>query len=238
MSGPRVLVVGDEPETRRLLQTVLSKEGYAVETAASGAEALELASLSSPNVVVLELVLPDMSGLDLCQALHEWTTVPVIIVSARTDVRTKVEALDRGADHYLTEPFRLNEFLARVRVAVRRGTGAKSAPVLEAEALQLDQVRRHVTLNGREVHLTPTEYEILRYLMGHAGEVITHGTLRGAVWGAAHAGNMAILRVFIAQLRRKIEPDPERPSYIETVPRIGYRFCAEATPAVPSTGGG
>ncbi len=225
MSKTRVLIVDDELETRRLLRTVLIQHGYVVQTAANCEEALQLAAQALPDLIIVDLVLPDMSGMQVIDAVRECGNSPVIAISAKTDEDAIVEALDHGADDYITKPFGLHEFLARVRVALRHATGEAPAPVLERRELRLDQVRRLVTVRGREVHMTPTEYEILRYLMLHAGKVITHGTLLNAVWGSGYEGDTSSLRVFITQLRRKIEPDPEHPIYILTVPRIGYRLC-------------
>jgi two-component system KDP operon response regulator KdpE len=226
MSGPRVLVVDDEAATCRLLHAVLSEQGYTVQTAASGAEALHRAAHTRPDVIVLDFLLPDLDGRALCAALREWCQAPILVISELAEEQTKVEALDHGADDYLTKPFGLAEFLARVRAALRRVPGAAPAPVLESGELRLDQVRRRVTRRGHEVHLTPTEYELLRYLMTHADRVVTHRLLLHAVWGASYKDATATLRVFMAQLRRKIEPNPKAPRYIQTVPRIGYCFVS------------
>jgi len=225
MSRQRVLVVDDEPQVRRMLREVLAGDGYEVQLAASGEEALNFVASDPPAAVILDLMLPDMSGLDVCKELRNWRSlVPIIVVSARTEERAKVEALDLGADDYLTKPFGVDEFLARLRAALRRGPGQLPTPTLASGELQLDQVRRVVTLRGREVHLTPTEYEILRYLMANAGRIVTYPTLLRAAWGPGYEDNIPLLRVFVTQLRHKVEPDPNNPSYIHTEPRIGYRF--------------
>ncbi len=228
MSRPRVLVVDDEPNIRRALRVWLADHGYDVRLAASGEEALDAAAVAPPDVVILDLVLPGLSGLEVCRGLREWSQAPILVLSARGEERDKIEALDLGADDYLTKPFGMGELLARLRAILRRTTGGSPSPVLASGDLRLDQARRLVTLAGREVHLTPTEYEMLRYLMANAGKVITHRTLLGAVWGPSHEDASETLRVFIAQLRRKIEPEPHRPTYIRTEPGIGYRFRLDA----------
>jgi two-component system KDP operon response regulator KdpE len=233
MDGNRVLVVDDEPQIRRALRVGLVSQGYEVLLAASGEEALDLAASASPDVVILDLMLPDLDGLEVCKRLREWSDAPIIILSAHGQERTKVQALDLGADDYLTKPFGIDELLARLRAVRRRAGRDTSTPVLESGALCLDRARRLVTLHGAEVHLTPTEYELLQYLMLNAGKIVTHHALLTAVWGPACQDNSSLLHVFMAQLRRKIDPDPSRPSYIRTEPRVGYRFRAEAEPGNP-----
>jgi two-component system KDP operon response regulator KdpE len=223
-----VLVVDDEPQIRRALRVGLVSHGYQVQMAASGEEALELAASAPPDVVILDLVLPGRNGLEVCQALREWSPVPIIVLSARGQERDKVQALDLGADDYLTKPFGMDELLARIRVALRRAGGAPPSPILASGELRLDQARRLVTLRGEPVHLTPTEYDVLRYLMANAGQVVTHRALLTAVWGPGYEDSARMLRVFIAQLRRKIEPVPARPTYVRTEPAVGYRFRDEA----------
>ncbi len=224
MSRPRVLVIDDEPNIRRALRVWLGDHGYDVQVVASGEEALDAAALVPPDVVILDLVLPGLTGLEVCKGLREWSQVPILVLSARGAEQDKIQALDLGADDYLTKPFGMGELLARLRAMLRRATGGPPSPILESGELRLDQARRLVTLAGREVHLTPTEYEMLRYLMANAGKVMTHRILLGAVWGPNHEDASETLRVFIAQLRRKIEPEPHRPIYIRTEPGIGYRF--------------
>jgi len=227
MSGPRVLVVDDEPNIRRALRVWLADHGYQVQLASTGEEALDLAAIAPPEVVLLDLMLPGMSGLDVCQSLREWSQAPIIILSGRDEEDAKIRALDLGADDYLIKPFGLGELLARIRAALRRAGAPAPSPVLESGELRLDQPRRLVTLGDREVHLTPTEYEVLRYLMANAGKVLTHRTLLRAIWGPSHEDAGETLRVFIAQLRRKIEPAVGPPTYVRTEPGIGYRFRAE-----------
>ncbi len=224
MAVARILVVDDEPQIRRALRVGLAGRGYDVQLAATGEEALDQAAVSPPDVVVLDLMLPGLSGLEVCRSLREWSQVPVIVLSAKDEERDKVEALDLGADDYLTKPFGMDELLARIRVALRRGGQPDSPPVLEIGHLVLDQARRLVTVGSDEVHLTPTEYELLRYLMANAGKVLTHRTLLRAVWGAEYEDATDTLRFFIVQLRRKIEPEPSRPTYIRTEAGVGYRF--------------
>jgi two-component system KDP operon response regulator KdpE len=219
--------VDDDVGLRQLLRNALAEEGYVVQVAGSGEEALQQAVAAPPDVVILDLVLPDMSGLDVCKELRDWSQVPIVVLSANTQARTKAETLDQGADAYITKPFKLEELFAQLRAALRRTPEHAPGPILQQEDLQLDLVRRQVTLRGREVHVTPTEYAILQYLMAHAGKVVTHGTLLSAVWGPGYAEDQALLRVFMGQLRRKIEPNPMAPHYILTVPGIGYRFRSE-----------
>ena len=228
MTAAHILVIDDELPIRRLLRSSLSERGYRVTAVATGDEGLDAAATDPPAAVVLDLGLPDMDGLEVCRELRQWSDVPILILSARYDEMEKVRALDLGADDYLTKPFGMGELLARLRAMLRRTSGGSPSPVLTSGDLRLDQARRLVTVAGREVHLTPTEYEMLRYLMANAGKVITHRTLLGAVWGPSHEDASETLRVFIAQLRRKIEPEPHRPTYIRTEPGIGYRFRLDA----------
>ncbi|HLI27836.1 MAG TPA: response regulator transcription factor [Chloroflexota bacterium] len=230
-SGQRVLVVDDDPQIRRALRVGLTSQGYKVHLASTASEALDAAASAQPDLIILDLMLPDQSGLEVCRELRQWSAAPIIVLSARDQERDKVQALDLGADDYLTKPFGLDELLARMRAVLRRGRTDACAPVLVCGELRLDQARRLVTLGGQEIHLTPTEYELLRYLMANAGKIVTHRELLHAVWGAGAEGNHAMLHVFIAQLRRKIDRDPTQPSYIRTEPRVGYRF--RAAPGTP-----
>ena len=223
MIGNRALVVDAEAASRRLLHVLLTGAGYQVVLAASGHEALEHAGVVQPDVVVLDPRLPDMDGLQLCRELRAWSDVPIIIVSADDRERTKVAALDLGVDEYVTKPFGRDEFVARVRAVLRRARGDPLSAILECGDVRLDSASRRVTVGQRAVHLTPTEYALLKYLMTNAGKAVPYAMLRRAVWGDARSEE-APLRVFIAQLRRKIEPDPHRPTYILTESRMGYRF--------------
>lgn len=226
MSGARILVVDDEVQIRRLLQTGLSGYGYVVETAADGLEAIEKARTWRPDVIVLDLGLPKLSGLDVCRTIRGWSSVPIIVLSVREAEHDKITALDLGADDYLTKPFSLGELLARIRVALRHAAGspALAEPVLTFDNLRIDLARRQVDLNDREIHLTPTEYDLLKLLATHAGRVLTHTQILRQVWGTAYERDTQTLRVFIGQLRRKLNDDPANPRFILTEPGIGYRF--------------
>ena len=223
--GARILVVDDEPQILRSLRTTLASHGYDVQTAATGEEALAAVDGRLPDLVVLDLVLPGLSGLEVCRRLRARASLPILVLSARGDERDKVAALDLGADDYLTKPFGVNELLARIRAALRRAVGARGpSAVVEAGALRVDFDRRQVTLDGAEVRLTPTEFDLLKVLVANAGRVLTHGYLLRTVWGPEYEGESQVLRVFIGQLRRKVEQDPSRPRHILTEPGVGYRF--------------
>lgn len=225
-TGARVLVIDDEPEIQRAIRTHLAALQFAVEGAATGAEGMALVARWHPDVVILDLSLPDMDGIDVCRELRTWTQVPIIVLSVHSDDTNKVAALELGADDYLTKPFSSKELVARVRVALRhaaRGAGG-SAAFFQTGGLVMDFTRRLVTVDGGEIHLTPTEYEVLKYLAMNAGKVITHRTLLRAVWGPQYESEDHYLHVFIAQVRRKIEPTPTRPQYLLTEPGIGYRL--------------
>jgi len=223
--GARILVVDDEPQILRSLRTTLASHGYDVQTAATGEEALAAVDGRLPDLVVLDLVLPGLSGLEVCRRLRARASLPILVLSARGDERDKVAALDLGADDYLTKPFGVNELLARIRAALRRAVGARGpSAVVEAGALRVDFDRRQVTLDGAEVRLTPTEFDLLKVLVANAGRVLTHGYLLRTVWGPEYEGESQLLRVFIGQLRRKVERDPSRPQHILTDPGVGYRF--------------
>lgn len=225
----RILVVDDEPPIGRLLRTTLGAHGYEVAVAADGQAALEQAARWRPDLILLDLGLPLIDGLEVCRRIREWSQVPIIVLSVRDAEADKVSALDLGADDYLAKPFGAAELLARIRVALRHAaTGTtRDDPLLRFGDLTIDLTRRMVALNGQEVHLTPTEYELLRALATQAGKVLTHAMLLRAVWGSAYEHDAPTLRVFITQLRRKIEADPARPLHILTEPGIGYRFSSE-----------
>jgi two-component system KDP operon response regulator KdpE len=227
--GSRILVVDDERAIRRFLRASLSTHGYTISEAANGVEALALVAEQRPDVVFLDLGLPDMDGIEVIRELREWSNVPVIILSVRDQEKDKIDALDAGADDYLTKPFGIGELMARMRGVLRRSFPAVSdEPLIRIGDLQMDFVRRLVTLAESELALTPTEYEILKVLMQHAGKVLTHLHIIRKVWGAGYGENEAhLLRVNISNLRRKIEPDATRPTFIVTEPGIGYRFRAE-----------
>ncbi len=221
----RVLVIDDEPQILRALRINLSVRGYEVVTAATGAEALRTAVEHRPDVVVLDLGLPDMSGIDVLDGLRRWLTAPVIVLSARTDTLDKVEALDAGADDYVTKPFGMDEFLARLRAAVRRSAaGDSDEPVIETSSFTIDLANKTVTKNGTEVHLTPTEWGMLEILVRNSGKLVTREHLLTEVWGPTYAKSTHYLRVYLAQLRRKLEDDPSRPIHLLTESGMGHRF--------------
>jgi two-component system KDP operon response regulator KdpE len=223
----RILVVDDERAIRRYLRTSLASRGYTVVEAAGGEEALRAVVEAHPDLVILDLGLPDLDGVDVVRRLREWSRVPVLILSVRDREDDKVAALDAGADDYLTKPFGLGELLARIRVAMRHSAAAPDEPVYDVGDLKVDLARREVILAGSRVALTPTEYELLRALVQNAGKVLTHNQLLRQVWGAAYSEESHLLRVNISNLRRKIEPNPDQPRYILTEPGVGYRLQYE-----------
>jgi two-component system KDP operon response regulator KdpE len=224
---PVLLVVEDEPQMRRFLRTSLANHGYRVVEATSGEEALTLARSHNPELVLLDLGLPDKDGLDVARKLREWMTAPIIVVSARGQEDDKVKALDEGADDYLTKPFGTGELMARIRVALRHAARAgvpATEPVLTVGDVVLDLDRRTVSVAGAEVHLTPIEYKLLVVLMKNAGKVLTHRQLLKDVWGPSYATQTQYLRVYMTQLRHKLERDAARPKYLVTEPGVGYRL--------------
>ncbi len=222
----RVLVVDDEPQILRALRINLSARGYEVSTAVDGSTALRAAAERNPEVVVLDLGLPDMDGTEVLAGIRGWSTVPVIVLSARTDSADKVEALDAGADDYVTKPFGMDELLARLRAAVRRGAAAteEDQPVVETASFTVDLAAKTVVRDGAEVHLTPTEWGMLEVLVRHRGKLVGQKALLQEVWGPAYAAETHYLRVYLAQLRRKLEPEPARPRHLLTEAGMGYRF--------------
>jgi two-component system KDP operon response regulator KdpE len=220
-----VLVVDDEPPIRRFLRTSLTAAGYRVLAAESAAQALDVFAAEKPDLVVLDLGLPDRSGLEIIAALRKRSPVPIIVLSVRDDERTKVEALDLGADDYISKPFGMAELIARLRAALRHAFQSKGETAAFASGdLAIDLVRRQVTRAGHEVKLSPKEFELLRHLVTHAGKVVTHRQLLREVWGPAQADEVQYLRVFIRGLRQKLEPDPTRPTHIVTELGVGYRL--------------
>jgi two-component system KDP operon response regulator KdpE len=220
-----VLVVDDEPAIRRLLRTSLTAQGYDVIEAATGRDALTAIARNTPDLVILDLGLPDLNGVDVIRAVRTDSTVPIIVLSVRDDERGKVEALDLGADDYVTKPFGVEELVARIRTALRHRFQAQGAkPLFVAGELAVDLVRRRVKRAGEEVHLSPKEYDLLAELVANAGKVLTHRHILTKVWGPAHTEDAQYLRVFIRHLRHKLEPDPARPRYILTEPGVGYRL--------------
>lgn len=229
--GARILVVDDEPQIRRSLQVNLEGRGYAVLTAGTGEQALEACANRMPDVIVLDLLLPDMDGTEVTCRLCAKTAAPIIMLSAIGDERQKVRALELGADDYVTKPFGMEELLARIRSVLRRAAGAQGRePVWTAGNLSVNFDRREVRLDHELVKLTPTEYDLLKYMIKHAGKVLTHRTLLEAVWGPAYVDQAQYLRVFVGQLRKKLEKSPARPRFIVTDPGVGYRFYGEPEP--------
>ncbi|MDB5365883.1 MAG: kdpE [Rhodospirillales bacterium] len=222
----KILVVDDEPAIRRFLRTSLTAQGYDVVEADTAATALSEAAREKPDVIVLDLGLPDQDGLEVVRRIRAQQTTPIVVLSVRDDERGKVEALDLGADDYVVKPFGMDELIARLRAALRHGLQAQgTAPLFEAGDLKIDLVHRHVWARGEEVHLSPKEYDLLAELVRHAGKVLTHKHLLRAVWGPAY-DDAQYLRVFMRQLRRKLESDPARPVHILTEPGVGYRLRA------------
>lgn len=226
MTKVKVLVVDDEPQLLRALRINLSVRGYKVITAATGAAALRAAAQEHPDVIVLDLGLPDMDGVEVINALRGWLSAAVIVLSARTDSAEKVEALDAGADDYVTKPFGMEEFLARLRAAVRRAATASNTdePVVDTGSFSVDLSVKKVTRNGTEVHLTPTEWGMLEMLVRNRGKLVGREELLKEVWGPAYAKESHYLRVYLAQLRRKLEADPSHPRHLLTEAGMGYRF--------------
>jgi two-component system KDP operon response regulator KdpE len=219
----RVLVVDDEHPIRRFLNASLSGE-YMVLEAATGEEALAVTVSGRPDIIILDLGLPDLDGIEVTRRLREWTQIPIIVVSVRDREEDKIAALDAGADDYLTKPFGIGELMARLRVVLRRAAAPENEPVFHADRLTVDLTRHEVTIDGQTASLTPTEYDILRALIRHAGKVLTHQQLIHLVWGNNYEVNAHLLRVNISNLRRKIELDPSRPHTIMTEPGVGYRL--------------
>jgi two-component system KDP operon response regulator KdpE len=225
MTSPatRILIVDDDRPIRRFLHTLLSPD-YVVIEAARGEEALHAAVSEHPDIVVLDVGLPDIDGVEVTRRLREWTQIPIIILSVRDQEAEKIAALDAGADDYLTKPFGAGELMARLRVSLRRAAQEANEPYFKCGELAVDLTYRNVTINNEPVTLTPTEYDLLRTLVKYAGKVITHRQLLRAVWGIAYENETHLLQVNISNLRRKIEPDPTRPTYILTEPGVGYRL--------------
>jgi two-component system, OmpR family, KDP operon response regulator KdpE len=221
----RVLVVDDEPQIRRTLAINLRARGYQVDLAATGEEALKAAADQQPDVVVLDLGLPGIDGLQVIQGLRGWTRVPIIVLSVREREADKVAALDAGADDYVTKPFGFNELLARLRAAVRRATPADElVPIVQTPDFRVDLAAKQVVRDGREVRLTPTEWQLVELLVRNPGRLVSQRQLLHEVWGPKYRDETNYLRVFIAQIRRKLEPDPAHPRYFITEPGMGYRF--------------
>ena len=224
-----ILIIDDEPQILRALRTILSAHHYRVTVARNGEEGLALAAAEHPDVIILDLGLPDIDGIQVCEQLRQWTQVPIIILSVRSDESDKVKALDRGADDYLVKPFGTEELLARLRVALRHLAKSQGEPetVITSGDLVIDLARHIVTLSGAEVKLTATEFKLLAYLAGHANRVLTHQNILNHVWGPEYRDNVEYLRVFMSQLRKKLETQPKQPVRLLSEPGIGYRFITD-----------
>ena len=225
----RILVVDDEPQIRRALATNLRARGFEIDLAETGEEALELAARHRPDLVVLDLGLPGIDGVEVVRGLRGWTNVPIVVLSVREAEADKVEALDAGADDFVTKPFGMDELLARMRAALRRAAPTEDeAPVIDTAAFRVDLSAKRVTTPAGEVRLTPTEWHLVEVLVRHTGKLVTHRQLLQEVWGPGYERESNYLRVYLAQIRRKLEPDPARPRYFLTDPGMGYRFEPEA----------
>jgi two-component system KDP operon response regulator KdpE len=220
----RIMIIDDEPQMRRLLKVALTAHGCEIREAATGREGIEQVAVFHPDLIILDLSLPDLDGIQVVRQIREWTRTPVIILSVREHEGDKIAALDAGADDYVTKPFSMGELLARMRTALRHAAGAGDEPVLAFGGLVIDLTHRNVAVDGREIRLTPTEYDLLRFLAVNAGKVLTHRQLMRTVWGPSYEQETNYLRVYIRQLRQKIEPDPARPCHIITEPGVGYRL--------------
>jgi two-component system KDP operon response regulator KdpE len=230
MPEPVVVLIEDEAQIRRFLRATLAGQGYRLFEATTGADGLVEVASRQPDVVIVDLGLPDMDGLEVIRRMREWTAVPVIVLSARGQERDKVTALDAGADDYVSKPFSAGELLARIRVALRHTAGAShegSEAAFKVGELQVDLLRRHVIVRGSEVRLTPIEYKLLATLVKHAGKVLTHQQLLREVWGPSHDEQSHYVRVYMAHLRHKLEAEPARPRYLLTEPGVGYRLAAD-----------
>jgi two-component system KDP operon response regulator KdpE len=225
-SKKTVLVVDDEPQITLVLRSGLTKHGYDVRVAAEGESALELFNAWGPDLVVTDLSMPNMTGLELCRRLRDISSVPIIVLSVKEDESVKIESLDAGADDYVTKPFSIGELLARVRAALRRSPAdnSEAKTVIEDGDFRVDLEKRKVSVRGKEIHLSPKEFELLLYFVQHSGKVLTHRTLLAKIWGGNFTDQTEYLRVFISHLRKKIEPDSTRPRYILTDPWVGYLF--------------
>jgi two-component system KDP operon response regulator KdpE len=223
-NSARIMIIDDELQMRRLLKVALAAHGYEIREAETGQDGIDQTAVFHPDLIVLDLSLPDLDGIEVIKKLREWTQTPVIILSVREQEGDKIAALDAGADDYVTKPFSMGELLARVRTALRHAAGSGDEPVLAFGGLVIDLTRRYVAVDDREVKLTPTEYELLRVLTANAGKVLTHRQLMRMVWGPSYEQETNYLRVYIRQLRQKIESDPARPRHIITEPGVGYRL--------------
>jgi two-component system KDP operon response regulator KdpE len=225
-AGGRILVCDDEPQILRALGVILRDAGFDVVTAASAGEALDASAVRPPDAAILDLVLPDGDGVDVTRAIRGWSEMPILVLSAVGEEDEKIRALDAGADDYVTKPFGPGELVARLNAILRRTSGERDEPELIVGELEVDFAAHSVALSGSPVHLTPTEFELLRSLVRNRGRLMTHSTLLREVWGPAHEDDTPLLRAHVANLRRKIEPEPSNPRFVTTDPGIGYRFAA------------
>ena len=226
MAEPHILVIDDEPQILRALRTILTAHRYRVTVASRGEEGLALAAIENPDLIILDLGLPDIDGVTVCANLRGWTQTPIIVLSVRESERDKVQALDKGADDYLVKPFGIEELLARIRVALRHSAQSKGTrePVITAGELVIDLASHVVTRSGVEVKLTATEFKLLAYLASNSDRILTHRSILDHVWGPEYIDNVEYLRVFMSQLRKKLEADPKQPTHLISEPGIGYRF--------------
>ena len=227
MVAATILVVDDEPQIRRVLRSTLSSHGYVITEAKTGEEAVESVRKNKPELVLLDVNMPGIGGIEACREIRQWSDAPIIMLTVRNAERDKVLALDAGADDYVVKPFGIEELLARIRAALRRYGPAEALPAFVSKELTLDFESRQLTVRGEEVHLTPKEFDVLKHLIANQGKPLTHRRLLQSVWGPDYGEETENLRVVINQLRRKIESDPAHPKYIRTEPWVGYRFQAE-----------
>ncbi len=231
MKKTQILVVDDDPAILKLLCTNLKARGYMVSTAVNGEEALVGVESDIIDLIILDIMMPKMDGVEVCRRVREWSNVPIIVLSARGDEKDKVKCLELGADDYLTKPFGIAELMARVKTALRHSNGSKAAPTqsnFDSGDLEINFAMRRVTVGGQEVTLTPTEYSLLQHLAVNADKVLTHNMILQSVWGSEYSSEKEYLRVFMGRLRKKIEPDPKNPKYLMTIPGVGYHLAAAA----------
>jgi len=225
--GARILIIDDEAQICKLLSVSLRAHGFIPEEVPTGRDGINRAAVFKPDLMIVDLGLPDMDGKEIIREIRQWSNAPIIVLTARDQEQEKIDALDAGADDYITKPFSIGELMARIRVCIRRMAAGENEPVLLCGGLKVDLVQRRVTMDGHEIKLTPTEYEIIKLLAQHAGRVLTHKQLLKAVWGNSYDGDTHYIRVYVGQLRRKIEKDPAQPKYIITESGIGYRLMGQ-----------
>jgi two-component system, OmpR family, KDP operon response regulator KdpE len=228
LNGAGILIIDDEPQIRKLLHVSLSAQGFMIDEASTGSDGITRAALGKPDLIIVDLGLPDMDGKSVVKSIRDWSETPIIVLSARDQEQEKVDALDAGADDYVTKPFGMKELMARIRVALRHAAMPENEPIMTCGDLQVDLVQHQVTLAGKIIKLTPTEYAIIKLLSQHQGKVLTHKQVLKAVWGNEYTEDTHYLRIYVGQLRRKIEPNPTQPQYIVTESGVGYRLiCPE-----------